>query len=392
VLTPAAFGSGSANLNETVDVRVRNIVSGQEATLTDGYRYTQPLQLTAISNNEQRADQPFTPVTIFGHGFQSPVVVTLAGRPAIIMSVSESELVVVPSRPLSPGCSDISGAVTVTNVNTGDEASGLTFTYLFAVTQPVITVISPTQGQPGTVVTLTGTNLPLQPEDAQVRFGSRIAAVSTSSATELTVVAPPQPTLTNPLCGLGVPVGTLTPAGSPVNVVVRNILTGCEGTAPDTFQYLLPCVVATPTPVLTATTTPTPTTTPVPPAELALTKSDSPDPVSSGADVTYTITLTNNGPGTATSATVTDPLPPGTTYVSCSASLGSCSGPAVGTNGTVTLNPMDMGPLSSVTLTIVANVNAGPGTVISNTATASSSTPDSNLANNSDTEATTVGP
>jgi uncharacterized repeat protein (TIGR01451 family) len=387
VLTPAAFGSGSANLNQTVDVRVRNIVSGLEGTLTNGYRYTQPLQLTAISPTEVRTDQPLTPVTIFGHGFQSPMVVTLADRPATVISVSESELVVLPGRPAD--CTGPSGAVTVTNINTGDTASGLNFAYIAPT--PTISFLSPAQGQPGTVVTITGTNLPLQPQDAEVTFGNRVADVSTSSATELTVVAPPQPTLPSPLCGSGDPVGTLSPAGSPVGVVVRNVLSGCASSS-QPFQYLLPCVVATPTPVLTATTTPTPTTTPVPPADLALTKSDSPDPVSSGTDVTYTITLTNNGPGTATNATVTDPLPTGTTYVSCSASLGTCSGPTVGTNGTVTLNPMNMGPLSSVTLTIVANVNAGPGTVISNTATASSATPDPNLANNSATAATTVGP
>ena len=73
VLTPAAFGSGRDNLNQTVDVRVRNIRSGLETTLEDGYRYTQPLQLISITNNEQRLDQPFIPVTIFGPGYQTPV-------------------------------------------------------------------------------------------------------------------------------------------------------------------------------------------------------------------------------------------------------------------------------------------------------------------------------
>ncbi len=99
VLTPPAFGSGRDNLNELVDVRVRNVTSGVEATLTDGYRYTQPLQLIAVAPSEVRLDQPFPPVTIFGHGFQAPAVVTLAGRPAIIVSISESELVVLPGRP-----------------------------------------------------------------------------------------------------------------------------------------------------------------------------------------------------------------------------------------------------------------------------------------------------
>jgi hypothetical protein len=259
VLTPAAVGSGRDNLNQTVDVRVRNVTSGQEATLADGYRYTQPLQLIAISNNEQRLDQPFTPVTIFGHGFQAPVAVTLAGRPATIISVSESELVVLPGRPAVTGCADISGSVSVTNINTGDRASGLSFTYLGTVSRPTIELISPTQGAVGTVVTITGNNLPLAPEQADVRFGTRQAVVNAASATSLTVVAPDNFITTPPGCPTGVAVGTPVTVQS-VNVSVTNVLTGCSATARDQFQYQLPCVVPTATP--TGTTTPTQTTTP----------------------------------------------------------------------------------------------------------------------------------
>ncbi|HEU5248586.1 MAG TPA: IPT/TIG domain-containing protein, partial [Thermoanaerobaculia bacterium] len=398
VLTPAAFGSGRDNLNETVDVRVRNIRSGLETTLEDGYRYTQPLQLISITNNEQRVDQPFTPVTIFGHGFQAPVAVTLAGRPATVISVSESELVVLPSRPLDP-CASGSGAVVVTNINTGDTVSGLTFTYTGG--RPTITQVLPSFGPPGTVVTLNGQNLPSRLEDASVLFENAAlgvsvpAAVSATSETQMTVTAPAQTVLANPLCTGGNPAGTLQNAGPPFVIRVTNLVTGCSGTT--SFQYQLPCALATATPTATATGTPpptsTPTPTPIPGADLGVVKVDSPDPVASTTNVTYTVTITNNGPGTAVDMVMNDPLPTGTTFVSCSSSLGSCSGPTVGTNGTVTASlPGNLGPGGVVTVTIVANVTAGGGSVLSNTATASSSTADPSPGNNSDSETTTVGP
>ena len=390
-LTPAAFGAGRDNLNKTVDVRVRNVTSGQEATLTAGYRYVQPVQLTSISNNEQRVDLPFTLVTIFGHGFQAPVAVTLAGRGATVISVSESELVVLPSRPFLTGCSDVSGAVAVTNINSGDSASGLTFTYLVAQTKPVIISVSPNTGAIGTVVTITGLNLPISIADAEVKFGTRLATVTAASATSLTVVAPDNGIVTPPLCPAGSPVGTPVTVQT-VDVSVTNRLSTCTATATNAFQYQLPCAPPTPsTPVVTPTTTPTPTPTPLPGADLSVSKTDAPDPVVSGGTVTYTVVVTNNGPAIAVNVGVTDPLPNGTTFASCVASIGMCSGNP-GTNDTVTATVGDIGPSGAVTLTIVVNVTAGAGTTISNTATATSSTPDPNSANNSGTAATTVSP
>jgi len=125
VLTPPASGAGLPNLNQTVDVRVHEVNSGLEDTLTGGFRFVVPLQLTAIDNNDQSA--PFTAVTIHGQGFLAPVAVSLAGVPAKVISVSATELLVLPG-PL-PKCADTPGAVVVTNIDSGDTQSGLTFTY-----------------------------------------------------------------------------------------------------------------------------------------------------------------------------------------------------------------------------------------------------------------------
>jgi uncharacterized repeat protein (TIGR01451 family) len=126
-----------------------------------------------------------------------------------------------------------------------------------------------------------------------------------------------------------------------------------------------------------------------PTADLSITKTDSPDPVTTGDDLTYTVTVTNNGPDPATSVVVTDNLPAETTFVSCSSTGGGVCGGS-GNNRTVTFPLLPSG--QSQTITFVANVNCSvaDGTVISNTATVSSSTPDPNTNNDSSTANTTA--
>jgi uncharacterized repeat protein (TIGR01451 family) len=126
-----------------------------------------------------------------------------------------------------------------------------------------------------------------------------------------------------------------------------------------------------------------------PTADLSVTKTDSPDPVTTGNDLTYTVTVTNNGPDPATSVIVTDNLPAETTFVSCSSTGGGVCGGS-DNNRTVTFALLPSG--ASETITFVANVNCSvaDGTVISNTATVSSSTPDPDPNNNSSTATTTA--
>ncbi|RLK62375.1 CARDB domain-containing protein [Actinokineospora cianjurensis] len=101
-------------------------------------------------------------------------------------------------------------------------------------------------------------------------------------------------------------------------------------------------------------------------ADLSIDKSLSPDPVTPGQQATYTIEVINFGYSTATNVVITDPIGPGLTPVSATATAGTC---AI-TGQVVTCTPGSIGPDGDVTVTIVVDVDPGfvPNT-ISNTAT-----------------------
>lgn len=130
-------------------------------------------------------------------------------------------------------------------------------------------------------------------------------------------------------------------------------------------------------------------------ADLGLTKTDSPDPAQAGGNISYTLTLSNAGPSAAAVVTLTDALPAGTTFVSATQTSGpsfSLTTPAVGATGTVTATAGALGSGAVATFTIVVSVDPAlpGGTVLSNTATVTSSTPDPNDGDNAATQTTTV--
>lgn len=88
-----------------------------------------------------------------------------------------------------------------------------------------------------------------------------------------------------------------------------------------------------------------------------------------------TVVVTNAGPSTATDVTITDPMPGGNTFVSVTATQGTCSGGAI-----LTCNLGDLAAGASVTITLVTTPSR-PGTQ-TNTVTVSSSRPETNTGNN----------
>ncbi len=118
-------------------------------------------------------------------------------------------------------------------------------------------------------------------------------------------------------------------------------------------------------------------------ANLAVTKTASPNPAIVSGNLTYRIVVTNKGPSPATSAVVTDTLPAGVTFVSASATQGTCSGTA-----TITCNLGSLAMGSSA----IANILVVPQSTgqLSNTASTSAAESDPDISDNAATIITTV--
>lgn len=244
-LTPPAAGAGAPNLNQTVPVRVHEVNSGTDSNTNVTFRFTPPVQIISFEGaNVQSINGPFTPVTIHGQGFQAPVKVSLAGWVATVMSVSATEIVVLPGGAVPSGCTDISGPMSVTNIDTGDTATGQSFTYLVKDEGPVITSVGPGSGSGGTI-TITGANFT---GVTSVVIAGQAASFSVNGSGSITATVSG---LAPPACG-SLPGGTLISVG---DVVITNAF-GCTATAPGAFK--LPCVQPTPTPAPTSVP-PTPT-------------------------------------------------------------------------------------------------------------------------------------
>jgi uncharacterized repeat protein (TIGR01451 family) len=129
------------------------------------------------------------------------------------------------------------------------------------------------------------------------------------------------------------------------------------------------------------------TTTVVAQADLSLTLTDAPDPVIAGNQLTYTATLSNAGPSDAQDATISLPLPAGTSPFSAGASAG---GTCTSGNPSVCTWAGATAPGVTRTATFVVTVNSSQTADLSATATASSSTTDPVPGNNAATATTVV--
>jgi len=112
-------------------------------------------------------------------------------------------------------------------------------------------------------------------------------------------------------------------------------------------------------------------------ADLLITKSSAPTPLVAGQAITYTITVTQQGPSDAANVVVTDPLPSAVQFQSITAPGWTCTTPAVGSSGTVSCTRTPL-PAGGYPITIQGTVLASTpaGTIIANTASVTSATPD----------------
>ncbi len=125
------------------------------------------------------------------------------------------------------------------------------------------------------------------------------------------------------------------------------------------------------------------TTTVTASADLSVSVTDSPDPAFVGQNVTYTVTVTNNGPDVAGASELSSNVPSGSNFDSASAGCNHNAGTV-----TCSLGNIANGDSGMASITVIPQSSGA----LSFTASATTSSSDTNAANDSATENTTVDP
>jgi uncharacterized repeat protein (TIGR01451 family) len=288
-----------------------------------------------------------------------------------------------------------SATSTTTDPTPGDASDTETTTVGTSADLSVTVTDTPDPVQPGAALTYTINFSNAGPSDAA---GATLSDTLPAGTTFGSLTTAAGWSCTTPAVG---GTGTVTcsalanvPAGAPGDASFTLVVDVDPGVAPGTMIGNTATVAATtsdPAPGNgSATTT---TTVAAGSADLQVSKTAAPDPVAPSGNLTYTITVDNIGPSNAAGAALSDTLPGGTTFVSLAAPGGwSCTTPAVGATGTVNCSNPSMAVAGEV-FTLVVQVGPGvaPGTVISNTATVTSTTSDPLPGNESATAMATVG-
>ncbi len=173
--TAPGFSATDANGNQIYD-------SGSFAYLLLAPGYTPTPRVTGISVQQGPASGG-TSVVISGTGFTGVTQVNFGGAPAASYTINGDASITAVTPTTSAGQID----VTVTSAG-GTDATGAFDLFTF-VGAPTIASLSPASGplQGGNQVTITGTYLA---DVTLVNFGGNYAAISSQSATSMTVTAP----------------------------------------------------------------------------------------------------------------------------------------------------------------------------------------------------------
>jgi uncharacterized repeat protein (TIGR01451 family) len=171
-------------------------------------------------------------------------------------------------------------------------------------------------------------------------------------------------------------IATLASGASATFSLVLNVSPAATGTISNTASV----GTASPDPVSGNDNSTAATTVTLVPADVEIVKTAALAGATAGTkSVTYTIVVTNHGPGVALNVVVTDVLPADATLTSATTTQGSCAGTST---VTCTLGTLSSGGSATITLAVTFPFTAQ---TVSNTATAASSSPDSNPGNNSST-------
>jgi len=227
--TKAAFVSASAN---QLVVVAPNGTSGNISVRIIPYNVTANgpvftyLLAPVISSISPSSGQAGMQVTLTGSNFVADIskdTIYFNGVKAAVVSATTSKIVVVV--PVST-----TGNVSL-NAN-GFSVTGPVFTY--TIPAPVISSISPSSGQAGIQVTLTGSNFVADTSKNAVYFNGVRAPVLTATATQIVMYAPNSTT-----GNVSVTSNGLTGTGPVFTYVVVPVITGISFTSQTNFNFII---------------------------------------------------------------------------------------------------------------------------------------------------------
>ncbi|MFY9561900.1 MAG: C25 family cysteine peptidase, partial [Terriglobales bacterium] len=300
--------------------------------------------------------------------------------------------------PAVPGGTVITDTVTVgaaNDANAGNNSA--TATDLVATAAQADLALSTSSSPSGQV--LAGNNLAY----TQTIANNGPAATATVTFTEATpanttfqaVNAPAGWTCITPAVGATGTVTCTNPSLAPGSVANINVTVKVNAaTANGTTITANSSVSSTTSDPSAANNTTVVTTLVVAAVDLGVANSGAPSPVNAGNNITYTQTVTNRGPSNAATVSFTQAVPANSTFFSITPPAGwACVTPAVGATGNITCTIATLPPATTANFTVAVRVNPGTpaGTIISDTATVTTTTNDTVDTNNSATVNIAVG-
>lgn len=242
VLSPRTLVEGSSGAplpNDLSDVLVKNLNTGRFTVATSAFKYGNEVIITSIGPTEGPASGN-QQVTIFGQGFDEPVAVGLANVAQQVLSVSGTEINVLTVPVTITNCTDVSGPSSVTNIESGDTATGPT--YIYRALKQVITGVSPGGGpQAGnTTVTISGLNFTSPVVVEFVIAGQSFSASVTSvSSGSIVVKSPgvPNSVMSSESCDAGGGAAGTRYISTAATIKVTNPVTDCVDDFSNAFLY-----------------------------------------------------------------------------------------------------------------------------------------------------------
>ena len=223
VISPPARNAGVTT--GPVNIRIINITSATTATLTAGFAYAEKIAITAVGPT-QGPMSGGTRVTIQGSGFDTAgIVVVIGGIAAQPVFVSGTQLIAITGAPAPAGCSNIVGPTTVVNINNGESANGVPFTFLIA--KPVIiNVTSPIVLGASTQITVLNAVGTSRLTIGGIGVSITNSVLNPDGSTTFTVIVPS----TLPLATVACAAGGLAPQPTAFDVVYTSLLNSCTDT------------------------------------------------------------------------------------------------------------------------------------------------------------------